>query len=347
MFLATLINETLGSLWPRSTIRPSRIADVQEQELSAAPPDTRRLIRDGRYCRILETNSAAAFDAASIRCAWRALATRMALVPGGEVTLHCDGGTETAGGLEIATLRRDMVCAESTYMDRYCVTNGEFEKFVAAGGYDNPELWPPEVLPNVLQFVDSTGHCGPQHWVGGQPAEDQRDHPVVGVCWYEASAYAIWTGKRLPTTAQWQRAGIWSLREGDGNEPRYPWGNAYDPTKANLWKIGQTGTAPVTAYATGSTPNGVNQLIGNVWEWVDAQFFPESDGDVEVSLSHMMAEIRGGAFDTYFHSQATCQFRSGLPLLQRSRNVGFRCCLATDCLPLPPEVAPNPDPFTP
>tara|TARA_R110002049_G_scaffold27321_2_gene93970 strand:+ start:27714 stop:28736 length:1023 start_codon:yes stop_codon:yes gene_type:complete len=336
MTLATIFSDTVGSLFHRSSSPAVQTKREDELELSAAPPDTRRLIRDGRYCTILSAENQIPFDDVSVQCAWRALTGKMALVPGGEVTLLCDAGVSSGGGMEVATIRRDFVCADTTYFDRHCVTNAEYQKFVDAGGYDRHELWPPEVLPNVLQFVDATGCCGPKGWTNGKPPADQLDHPVVGICWYEASAYAIWAGKRLPSTAEWQRAGVWSLREGDGNEPRYPWGNAFDPTKANLWSGSETTTVAVGEYSGGRTPNGVGQLIGNVWEWVDAQYLPETDGTVDVLIDHVMAEIRGGSFDTYFQSQATCQFRSGQPLHHRSSNVGFRCCVTADHMPLPP-----------
>ena len=150
--------------------------------------------------------------------------------------------------------------------------------------------------------------------------ENRLDHPVVGICWYEANAYANWAGKRLPSTEEWQRAGTWAKgHSGNTFELRYPWGNAFDPSKANTWASGYGVTVPVQAFKLGNTPNGVRQLIGNVWEWVDTQFLPSTEEGVSILLEETMAEIRGGAFDTYFHSQATCQFRSGQPLFVRGR----------------------------
>jgi iron(II)-dependent oxidoreductase len=260
----------------------------------------------------------------------------MALVPGGDVCLLDDTAIATERSVELFSSPGELVPVQSLYLDRSCVTNADFAKFVAAGGYSDPQLWPEEVLANVLQFTDSTGHPGPKHWIDGAPPADRAEHPVVGVCWYEANAYATWVGKRLPTTEEWQRAGTWPKgQSGNGTEQRFPWGNSFDPSKANTWACGLSDTVPVSDFPTGNTPNGIHQLIGNVWEWVDAQFYPAAEEEVSLILDETMAEIRGGAYDTYFHSQANCQFRTGQPLLFRGPNVGFRCCITANVLPAP------------
>ena len=143
----------------------------------------------------------------------------------------------------------------------------------------------------------------------------------------------LWAGKALPSCMQWQRAGDWP---GDTNGSKYPWGNGFDPTRVNLWNDKSNGTVPVADFVEGTTPNGVYQLIGNVWEWV-ATLFECTDGPegTRVVFEQPMAEIRGGAFDTYFSSQATCRFRTGQPLMLRSKNIGFRCCAAIESLGLP------------
>ena len=161
----------------------------------------------------------------------------------------------------------------------------------------------------------------------------------MGVSWYEARAYALWVGKRLPTSAEWQRAACWC--DGDGDERRYPWGNTFSPDRANTWLSGVGDTAPSASYYDGCTPNGIYQLVGNVWEWTATAFDCETDSAAsEVLWDHPMAEIRGGAFDTYFETQATCQFRSGQSLLHRGTNVGFRCCVTAETLrrPEPPAL---------
>lgn len=222
------------------------------------------------------------------------------------------------------------------YLDKMPVTNADYLRFVQAGCYSHPELWPEEILPTVLQFVDQTDQFGPRYWTGGQPDQDKLDHPVVGVCWYEANAYAQWAGKQLPSPTQWQRAGTWMHSAGNTAESRYPWGNSFDPTKANVWSSGYHQTVSVDDFDSGATLNGVRQLIGNVWEWIDAQYVVHGANGIEVRMPQPMGEVRGGAFDTYFPSQATCQFRTGKPLTHRGPNVGFRCGRCLDGLSAKP-----------
>ena len=122
----------------------------------------------------------------------------MALVPDGEVALE-----ETDSPRVVAVQR--------LFLDRYPVTNREYYEFVAAGGYQQMALWDESILPAVLDFVDRTDQPGPKYWENGcYPAGEER-HPVVGVSWYEAAAYARWVGKRLPSDAEWVKAGCWPV----------------------------------------------------------------------------------------------------------------------------------------
>ncbi len=336
MSIAEMFTGAVGML----TRRPPTIASRQHDapDVSAAPPDTRRLIRNRQYCTVIAKNVKMPFDDLSISCARQTLESEMALVPGGEVCLVHDVAMNTHNGLEIVSSPCEPIAVEPFYLDRDCVTNADYTKFVKSGGYENSHYWPESILANVLQFVDTTGNPGPKYWSDGQPSRDVLDHPVVGICWYEASAYATWAGKRLPTSEEWQRAGTWPKSGGSSaTEQRYPWGNAFDPFKANTWACGPARTFPVNGFTGGATPNGIRQLIGNVWEWVDAEFHPLAQEGVSVNLEEAMAEIRGGAFDTYFHSQATCQFRTGQPLLFRGANLGFRCCISESALAVPSE----------
>ena len=329
MSISELFNDAVGLLTKRPPVR----SESDGPDVAAAPPDTRRLIRNRQYCRVLSTNAKVTFDDLSLSCAKNVLEHEMALVPGGQVCLACDTAVTTPNGLEFISQPSQPIAVQPFYLDRKCVTNADYAKFVKSGGYSNANFWPEGVLANVLQFVDTTEQPGPKYWQDGKPPRELMDHPVVGISWYEASAYAMWAGKRLPTGEEWQRAGTWSKSGGSSaSELRYPWGNAFDPLKANTFASGTGRTFPVDAFFDGSTANGVCQLIGNVWEWVDAQFQPLAQEGVEIQLNDSMAEIRGGAFDTYFHSHATCQFRTGQPLLFRGANVGFRCCVAQTAL---------------
>jgi len=334
--LTSLLTGTVGSLLNRVPAKITRVVSKELPELQNVPPDVRRLIRDHRHCKILTEDEGLAFDEASIDCAWKSLQQEMALIPGGEVSLTRIHATSDRYQMKFEPNGNDLIAVQTNYMDRTPITNDDFAKFVAAGGYDNMDLWPVEVIPKVLQFVDQTGNQGPKFWENGQPPTGQLAHPVVGVCWYEANAYASWASKRLPMSAEWQRAGTWfKSSSGDDAELRYPWGNAFNPSKANTWAAHLSATVAVDEFPEGRTPNGVSHLIGNVWEWVDTEFTLDASSNARLNSSQFLAEIRGGAFDTYFHSQVTNQYRSGQPLFYRSANVGFRCCVSEDRLTQP------------
>lgn len=344
MTIASLFTQSVTALWHRPAAARGSAPLADLPDIAKAPPDVRRLLRDRRYCKMLATDAEVPFDEASQAFAWKAVEHEMALVPAGDVWVAASLAATAGWAMESNAHAHNRESVQSLHIDRYAVTNADYARFVAAGGYHDPAYWPAEVLPNVLQFVDSTGQPGPQFWSHGQPAAAKQSHPVVGICWYEANAYAKWAGKRLPTSAEWQRAGTWPKSTGgSGSELRYPWGNAFDPKKANTRSAARRDTVAVDAFAEGRSLNGVYQLIGNVWEWVDGRFHLEVSDQIDVVLEQPMAEIRGGAFDTYFHSQATCQFRSGQFFLYRGANVGFRCCITEDRLTSPPDPMAQPE----
>jgi iron(II)-dependent oxidoreductase len=100
-----------------------------------------------------------------------------------------------------------------------------------------------------------------------------------------------------------------------------------DIDRANLWGAGRADTVPVEEFAQGVSVGGIYQLIGNVWEWTRSDFRPLHFTDGHLITETPMKSIRGGAFDTYFDNQATCQFQSGEAAVARKRNIGFRCAI--------------------
>jgi formylglycine-generating enzyme required for sulfatase activity len=155
-------------------------------------------------------------------------------------------------------------------IDQHEITNAEFGQFVAAGGYGDSTYWPQRLFVNrqptawrqtVRAFVDRTGLPGPRDWSGGNVPPDRVDHPVTGVSWYEAAAYARWVGKELPSRAQWYRAAL-----GDGDHV-YPWGrDARSGTHRANFNL--TGTGPVGSLPLGVSPFGCFDMAGNVREWL-------------------------------------------------------------------------------
>ncbi len=299
---------------------PNRVL-CPELDCSSIKEAIRRLVSNDRYAFALLKAADDALGDVDVAPALEALEARMALIPQGMAPIVRDDGSI------------EPVEIPAFYLDRFAVTNHQFEKFVTAGCYDILELWPKECWPSVMKFLDRSGRPGPAGWENGRPPAGKAQHPVVGVCWYEALAYAHWVGKRLPTSAEWQKAAGWPEPLGGGSCNRYPWGDLFAPTRANLWASGLGGTTAVESFATGDTPNGVRQLAGNVWEWLADRLetIPCEPGE-RFETWRPLRRIAGGAFDTYLPAEATCQFVTGQPELDRRPNIGFRCALAADAL---------------
>ncbi len=281
----------------------------------------RRLVAQNRYVFVLLKAAETHVDARDAAPAWEALVEKMAMIPSGLLpVIRSDGVTEV---MEVPAF----------YLDRESVTNAQYQEFVAAGCYDMLELWPREVWPSLMRLTDQTGRPGPAGWENGKYRSGKADHPVVGVCWYEAVAYARWVGKRLPTAAEWQKAGGWPEQLSGGACNRYPWGDLFDPIRANLWATGLGGTAPVKGFSGGDTPNGIRQMTGNVWEWLDDPLDTIPCHPHETFQAwRPMRRIIGGAFDTYLAAEATCHFVTGQAELDRRENLGFRCAVSVDML---------------
>jgi hypothetical protein len=122
---------------------------------------------------------------------------------------------------------------------------------------------------------------------------------------------------------------------------RYPWGDQFDVTRANLKPGGSGQVVPVGEYAAGSSSQGVHQLLGNVWEWTSDEFehLPsEIAGTRTLSRAGQMAAslkiTRGGAYDTDLDGQSAAELIHAECPLTRAPNIGFRCALGwNDILP--------------
>ena len=289
-----------------------------------------RMFANDRFALLLRPQIANTLDAETLAKAQDELERRMSIVPDGDVQLE-PNRLSAAAEFDVPEelLEPVSIHVAVTFLDRYPVTNRQYQAFVDAGGYDQMAIWDPNVWPAVLDFVDTTGKPGPRFWIDGRCPAGKEDHPVVGVCWYEAAAYARWVGRRLPTDAEWVKAASWpvNIPPATSFQRKYPWGNTMERQRANLWGSGPADTVPVGEFSGGVSVGGVYHLIGNVWEWtVDEFLWVANAADTDADRC-LLKTVRGGAFDTYFDNQATSQFASGENPLGRKHNVGFRCAL--------------------
>lgn len=220
-------------------------------------------------------------------------------------------------------------------IDRFPVTNGEFIAFIDDGGYSRPELWSRtgwrhRIDANLTAplFWERDGSTWWQRSFGTDKPVGVR-RPVVHVSYFEAEAYATWAGKRLPTEAEWEKAARWDPES--GRSRRFPWGDdPPDETRANL---GQRYLSPADAgaYPDGASAYGVQQLIGDVWEWTSSGFHPYPGFHAfpyreysEVFFGGDYKMLRGGSFGT---DSVACRgtFRNWDHPIRRQIFSGFRC----------------------
>lgn len=161
-------------------------------------------------------------------------------------------------------------------IDRYKVSNGDFERFIDAGGYEERSLW----SDSDWKWKEEAGIMHPVFW----RHEDGRwlyrtmfeeiplplEWPVY-VSHAEASAYARWKGKNLPTESQWHRA---AMGTAEARERDYPWGNQYPEPRHGNFDFQSWDPAPVAAFPEGRSAFGVEGLVGNGWEWTSTVFAP-------------------------------------------------------------------------
>ncbi|NJN93303.1 MAG: SUMF1/EgtB/PvdO family nonheme iron enzyme [Anaerolineales bacterium] len=213
---------------------------------------------------------------------------------------------------------------------KYPVTNVEYGRFIAAGGYQNKRWW----TAAGWQEKEQEDWSEPRFWDDAQV--NQPNQPVVGVSWYEAVAYGQWlraeTGQpyRLPTEAEWEKA----ARGQDGR--RYPWGNEFEAGRLNAREGEQRveTTTPVGIYPGGVSPFGAYDCAGNVWEWCATKApgyklksYPYDATEVEWTVDYLegteVRVLRGGSFYDNVN-YARCASRDGSSPYGRDWNGGFR-----------------------
>lgn len=195
------------------------------------------------------------------------------LVPGGEFVLGVDAADEP---WSLDNERpAHVVHVPAFRIGRFPVTNGEYRRFVLAGGYDERVWWSARGWAHRVEAALQ----GPQFWSAdgsrrrfGIVEDIPDDEPVQHICFFEAEAYAAWAGARLPTEQEWEKACVWDPAL--GRRRRWPWGDsALTPALANLGGESLR-PAPVGSYGAGASAYGVEQLIGDVWEWTSSGFEP-------------------------------------------------------------------------
>jgi formylglycine-generating enzyme required for sulfatase activity len=195
------------------------------------------------------------------------------------------------------------VFVDAFEMDRFEVTNEQFERFVAETGY--------------VTDAEKAGDTSWRYYAEGKP-----NHPVVKVSWNDAKAFCEWAEKRLPTEAEWEKA----ARGTDGRT--YPWGNDWDVNKANTKDAGYRGTTIVGSFSDGASPYGVMDMAGNVAEWTSDWFqpypgYPGGDGEAQY-FGEKYRVIRGGGWFSDQELVRTTE-RSASSVELANDDVGFRC----------------------
>jgi len=235
-------------------------------------------------------------------------------------------------------------------IDRFPVSNAQYLAFVENGGYRRDEAW----SAAGRRWRDETGTAAPLYWLApGQPAPDgaetaagadedgwrlrrfgrvlpvDPDEPVTHVTFWEAEAYAAWAGKRLPTEAEWEKAALWDPAA--GRTRAHPWGEEPpDATRANLDQLA-FGPARLGAYPAGASAYGVEQMLGDVWEWTASDFraypgftaFPYAEySEIFFGPDHRV--LRGGSWATR-PAVARGTFRNWDFPFRRQIFTGIRC----------------------
>jgi gamma-glutamyl hercynylcysteine S-oxide synthase len=226
------------------------------------------------------------------------IAPEMVLVPGTEFSFDVSTAEDFIPYPEVSGIT---IKVDSFLIDKYPVTNAQYYEFLQSSGY---------------RTTDTARYL--RHWERGIYKQGQERYPVVFLSYEDMKAYSKWAGKRLPTQTEWQLAA-------QGTDKRkWPWGNEFHGTLCNN-AFGKT--TPVDAFSKGMSPYGVIDLVGNVWQMTNDQYF---------NGSYYFNIIRGGSYykpdSSWWYIQGGPQPLDKTQILlmvsqgyDRNATVGFRC----------------------
>ncbi len=218
----------------------------------------------------------------------------MMLVPAGPFPMGSDDG-------EADERPRHTVTLPAFYIDRFEVTHEQYARFLEASAHPAPLDWPAGRLPPKL-----------------------ARHPVVNVTFDDATAYARWAGKRLPTEAEWEKA----CRGTDGRN--FPWGNSTTNKSTASGEENKQKLHPVGSFPDDLSPCGAQDMAGNVWEWTGSWYeaYPGND-QIEIEYGRKYRVIRGGGAIDYYGAVSTrrCADRARSVPYGTYDALGFRCVM--------------------
>ena len=194
----------------------------------------------------------------------------------------------------------------SFYMDRYEVTNIQYQRFILANPY-----W----QKGKVRFEEADYNYL-NDWDGTEFPKGKENHPVVYVSWYAANAYVRWIGKSLPTEAQWE----YSAR-GGYEGMRYVWGNSGETYLSNFRG---RGVMPVGTFSMNGF--GVNDMAGNVWEWTSdgyELYMGGEENNPRPRLNNHLKVIRGGSWNSDMNEMRVSVRKTEKPNVCRG-DIGFR-----------------------
>jgi formylglycine-generating enzyme len=229
----------------------------------------------------------------------------MVQIPEGPFTMGSGEGDPDEGPVHQAYL-------STFYMDKKEVTQQEYDRFVRATKRGKPF---------IPVFEDD------------QSKIMKPELPAMGMSWSDAEAYCKWAGKRLPTEAEWEKAG-----RGEGKR-RYPWGDEFDTGTANVDgdEDGFKYLAPPGSFEAGRSPYGLYDMTGNVAEWVadsyDEHYYqktPYRDPQGPAEGQHKV--IRGGSWrETQHNARLSKRFQA--KMWRTDSTIGIRCAKSEDSSP--------------